>query len=75
MASLAPGGQQEPVTSTHKDSRLTFPRALLGPYPDTVSSPIVGQLKKNTPVTTHIKQTSQKFHLQLPVTWPQQGHN
>lgn len=30
MPSLAPGEQQEPVTSTHKDSRLTFPQGSSG---------------------------------------------
>lgn len=49
MPSLAPGEQQEPVTCTHKDSGFTFPRTLLGPYPDTVSSPTDEAAKEKHP--------------------------
>lgn len=70
MPGRVPGTQREPIIGTHKDSGLTFPVAALGLIRMLCPRQQTGQLKKNTPSTTRMKGTLQKFHLQLPVTRP-----
>lgn len=55
--------------------QVHIPHCSPGPHSDAASLPTDGAAKEKHPSSYTIKHTLQKFHLQLPVTRPHQGHN